>query len=183
MKKKIVAACLVICLLATAVIGTTLAYFTDSDDVTNTFTVGNVDITLTEPAWDAKYPSGTAHVYPGEVVDKDPTVSNVGESACLVRVSVTGWDCFGAEAGDIVPGTLGRNWELHDGYYYYKEVLEPEGSTSAVFGKVTIPTGITNETEGTFALDVFAEAVQSEGFEGNVTSVTDLAAWFDTCMG
>ena len=49
MKKKILTAALAVCMLATLVIGASLAYFTDTDSKTNTFTVGNVDITLTEP--------------------------------------------------------------------------------------------------------------------------------------
>lgn len=48
MKKKIVALCLVVALAATAIIGGTLAYFTDTDEETNTFTVGNVKIDLIE---------------------------------------------------------------------------------------------------------------------------------------
>lgn len=48
MKKKIVALCLVVCLAATAVIGGTLAYFTDTKTAENTFTVGNVKIELLE---------------------------------------------------------------------------------------------------------------------------------------
>lgn len=47
-KKKILSLCLVICLLATAVIGGTLAYFTDNDAKTNTFTVGDVKIHIDE---------------------------------------------------------------------------------------------------------------------------------------
>lgn len=48
MKKKILTLCLVLALAATAVIGGTLAYFTDTDAETNTFTVGNVKIDLIE---------------------------------------------------------------------------------------------------------------------------------------
>lgn len=48
MKKKIFALCLVIALAATAIIGGTLAFFTDTDEETNTFTVGNVKIDLIE---------------------------------------------------------------------------------------------------------------------------------------
>lgn len=55
MKKKIVSLCLVVALAATAVIGGTLAYFTDNDDASNTFELGGVDITLTEK----KYENGT----------------------------------------------------------------------------------------------------------------------------
>ena len=48
MKKKIVALCLVVALAATAIIGGTLAYFTDTDEATNTFTAGGVTIDLIE---------------------------------------------------------------------------------------------------------------------------------------
>ena len=49
MKKKITAIALVVCLVAVAIVGGSLAYFTDEEEATNTFEVGNVDITLTEP--------------------------------------------------------------------------------------------------------------------------------------
>ena len=48
MKKKITAICLCVALLAVAIVGATLAYFTDTDNATNTFTVGNVSIDLIE---------------------------------------------------------------------------------------------------------------------------------------
>ena len=48
MKKKIITLCLVIALLSVAVIGGTLAYFTDVDQATNEFTVGGVTIDLWE---------------------------------------------------------------------------------------------------------------------------------------
>ena len=48
MKKKIIALCLVVCLAAVAVIGGTLAYFTDTDQATNTFSAGGVAIDLIE---------------------------------------------------------------------------------------------------------------------------------------
>lgn len=48
MKKKITAICLCVALLAIAIVGATLAYFTDNDSAKNTFTVGNVKIKLLE---------------------------------------------------------------------------------------------------------------------------------------
>ena len=48
MKKKITALCLCVALLAVAVVGASLAYFTDTKSATNTFTVGNVKINLIE---------------------------------------------------------------------------------------------------------------------------------------
>ena len=48
MKKKITAIFLCVALLAIAIVGASLAYFTDTDKATNTFTVGNVKIDLIE---------------------------------------------------------------------------------------------------------------------------------------
>ena len=71
MKKKIIALCLIVALAATAVIGGTLAYFTDTTEAkVNEFTVGNVKIELTEPNW-----KGDATLMPGVVYDKDPTIT------------------------------------------------------------------------------------------------------------
>ena len=48
MKKKITAIFLCVALLAIAIVGASLAYFTDTKTATNTFTVGNVKIDLLE---------------------------------------------------------------------------------------------------------------------------------------
>jgi len=47
-KKKLVSLCLVLALAITAAIGGTMAYFTDKDAKTNTFTVGDVKIHIDE---------------------------------------------------------------------------------------------------------------------------------------
>lgn len=82
MKKKITAIALVVCLVAVAIVGGSLAYFTDTDAKTNTFTVGNVDITLTEPNWDAalKEDAKAATLIPGRVIAKDPTITVAEDS-------------------------------------------------------------------------------------------------------
>ena len=81
-KKKTILAAVV--LLLVAVVGGAIAYFTDTDSKTNTFTIGNVDITLTEDAWDAladtnnnDIPDLAEDMMPGESVTKDPTINNV----------------------------------------------------------------------------------------------------------
>ena len=48
MKKKILSLCLVLALAATAIIGGTLAYFTDKDSKDNVFSVGGIDIAVEE---------------------------------------------------------------------------------------------------------------------------------------
>lgn len=58
MKKKIVSLCLVVALAATAVIGGTLAYFTDTQKATNTITTGDVSIWLYESKYHRGAPTG-----------------------------------------------------------------------------------------------------------------------------
>ena len=190
MKKKITAIALVVCLVAVAVVGGSLAYFTDTDDATNTFTVGNVDITLTEDSW-VGGGSMVPQVYPGEVLAKDPVVTNDGENPCFVRIEVTGLDCLG-NAGNIVyltndvVGALGDKWVKHtDGYFYYTEALAVGAETTALFDSIQIPTGLTNGDATTgFNVVVTAAAVQAEGITmaGTAPTVAEIAAWFTTCM-
>ena len=193
MKKKILALCLVVVLAVTAVTGATLAYFTDDDEATNTFTVGNVKIDLTEPKWDASGNDDAPEVYPGEALAKDPTVTNIGANPCFVRISVTGLDCLG-DAGmvtyrtDYVPDKLGDNWVKHtDGYYYYTKVLAAGETTDALFDQIVIPTGLTNGDATTkYDIDVAAEAVQAQGARPSwsavqAMTVEEIAVWFGTC--
>lgn len=194
MKKKLTAAALVVALLAVMVIGGSLAYFTDTDDATNTFTVGNVDIKLTEPNWEGSGSKDAPAVYPGEALAKDPTVTNVGANPCFVRVKVTGLDCL-APAGEItyrtdyVADKLGDNWvKGSDGYFYYDKVLEVGATTDALFDQIVIPTDLENgDPDKEFNVVVSAEAVQAQGAKPSWSAVQnmtvdEIAAWFATCM-
>ena len=101
MKKKLLLVCLATILAASAVIGGTLAYFTDQDNNTNTFTMGNISIALDEAkvekgesnTWTAKNErvKGNTYenIYPGAVLPKDPTVHNTGSNDAYVRVKIT----------------------------------------------------------------------------------------------
>lgn len=193
MKKKMVTICLVVALVLTAVAGGTLAYFTDTADANNTFTVGNVDITLTEPNWEGTGSNDAPEVYPGEPLAKDPTVTNAGANPCFVRIKVEGLDCLG-NAGmityrtDYVTDKLGDNWvKGTDGYFYYSKVLEAGATTDALFDQIVIPTGLTNgDAETEFDVDVTAEAVQAQGAKASwsavqAMTVAEIAAWFTTC--
>ena len=77
MKKKLTAVALVVCMLAIMLVGASLAYFTDKDQVANTFTVGNVKIDLYETGANGKTDTGitfTDAIVPGRVFAKDPTI-------------------------------------------------------------------------------------------------------------
>ena len=187
--KKLVALVLVAVLAITSVVGTTLAYFTDSKEATNTFTVGDVKIELTETLWDAEEKDD---VYPGEPLAKNPVVTNKGSNPCFVRIEVTGWDCLDP-AGDItyrtdyVDGKLGDNWVIGgDGYFYYTEVLEADKFTDALFDQIVIRTDLTNGYDASYSLVVKAEAVQAQGTRPSFAAVKEMtvpeiAGWFATC--
>lgn len=80
MKKKIVSLALAVCLIAIAAVGT-LAYFTDKDAKTNTFTTGKVDITLNETF------TQESKLLPGKDIAKVVNVTNNEEDA-YVRLHI-----------------------------------------------------------------------------------------------
>jgi len=107
MKRKVLALVVVFALIAVAVVGTTLAYLTDSDKAVNVFTVGDVDIrfdeeagvyddgdtSFTTPLSGKIFPDdGNGNFYrniqPTNVIRKDATVSNIGNTDAYVRVIV-----------------------------------------------------------------------------------------------
>ena len=96
-KKRFVAILLCMTLVALAAIGATFAYLTDTKTVDNTFTMGNVKITLDETNVNdpegARVTSNEYNVYPGAVVTKDPIVHNTGKNAAYIRatVNVSNW--------------------------------------------------------------------------------------------
>jgi predicted ribosomally synthesized peptide with SipW-like signal peptide len=72
-KKHVIAALAVILVLAVA-IGATMAYLTDSQKVTNVFTVGDLDIALEEPDYPYKDDPAPPDATPGTSYKKNPTL-------------------------------------------------------------------------------------------------------------
>lgn len=191
-KKKIVSLALAASLAAVAVVGSSLAYFTDKDTADNVFTVGNVSIDLTEPNWAGEGLKDAPEAYPGEALKKDPTVTNDGKNPAFVRIKVEGWNCLGENnmityRTDYVADQLGTDWSKgEDGYFYYTKVLESGKSTDALFDQIVIPTTVTNGFDGSYDLVVTAEAVQAQGAKASwedvqKMTVDEIAAWFTAC--
>ena len=131
MKKKILVACLCVALAVLTIAGTTLAYLTSKDTVTNTFTVGNVQIKLDEakvdemgkidPTANARVQANTYKLIPGHTYTKDPTI-HVDEKSenCFIRAKVTlnnadKWITIAANYADgkienIIKGTDDNLW-------------------------------------------------------------------------
>lgn len=136
---KIVVLMLAMMLVFGCAMGGTLAYLLDvSNEVTNTFTIGNVEITLAET-------TGTDYkITPGATVDKDPTITVKHPSEkCYVYVLV---DNTVALNGTVVatPNISTTDWTsiATNGtktLYRYKEVVNASSADVEipVFTKVT----------------------------------------------
>ena len=180
--------------VAALVVGGTLAYFTDTKTADNTFTMGNVAITLDEKNANPDAPTGsgrvtenTYNVYPGLIVDKDPTVTNVGSNDAWIRAKIVvkanmeqlnqlglieaANDATGEKLAKIFK--LGAGWSYtgnvimgEDGTFTfvmkYADKLAPNAATP-VFTQVTIP-GETVVDSFNFNTNVVAEAIQADGF-------------------
>jgi len=160
--KKILAIAIVACLLVGLGAGLTAAYLSDSDSSENVFTIGSVEIELTEPNWEngydeGDYPREANDIYPGEALTKDPTITNTGDNPCLIRVKVEKPDYVTIE--DLNP-----NWREHtDDYYYYMYPLNP-GESTTMFTKIRFSSDISNDLADVCGtITVTAYAVQAQG--------------------
>lgn len=198
MKKKLIAIFLCVALAAVAIVGASLAYFTDTDTKTNVFTTGKVDITLNDT-----FEQGSKLV--PAVVEEDGTINNAvektvsvtndkGSEDAYVRVhiaiptsirSLIGlWTFEGAEnwegASDTrvdTPNyTTTINGVSYDVFVFtYTDVLTAEDSTSNILDAVTMEDTATNDeiaaVNGTFNIIVFAEGTQAAGFSDAETAL------------
>lgn len=92
MKKKVLTVCLVAVIAIMAVAGASLAYLTDTDAEDNVFTVGNVQIDLTEDfTQNSKLLPATGSAQDGTLVNgvkKEVFVTNTGSEDAYVRVHI-----------------------------------------------------------------------------------------------
>ena len=111
MKKKVTALCLCVALLAVAVVGASLAYFTDTKSATNTFTVGNVSIKLIESRFhrtgsdnsgDTSLPDPTTKASGMEFVPDNWTIFTNDEIKADAKTYAT--DYLAVKGENMVPG-------------------------------------------------------------------------------
>lgn len=170
MKKKTLALVLALTLLVAGVVGGTLAWLTDQTaEVKNTFTVGDINIGLTETTTDYK-------MVPGNTIAKDPTVTvKANSEACWLFVNVT----ESANLDDFITYAIATGWtELEAGVYYREVPASAADQTFSVLAgdAVTVKSDVTRamlETAKTDAptLTFKAYAIQKDHF------ATADAAW------
>lgn len=191
--KKALGLMLVAVLLVTATIFGTMAYLTDKDEVTNTFTVGSVDISLDEApvGADGKATTGDRvqkndyKLMPGHEYDKDPIVHFADKSeASWLFIEVTN-EIAGiestAEGYKSIAAQIAENgWTALDGVtgVYYKQV-EANNSGNAVdypvFAGFTVDGGVNGTTLDNYnnkTVKVTAYAVQADGFDSATAAWT-----------
>lgn len=135
MKKKTLALVLALTLLVAGVVGGTLAWLTDrTAEVKNTFTVGDINIGLTETTTDYK-------MVPGNTIAKDPTVTvKANSEACWLFVKVTESE----NLDTFITYAIAEGWtELQDGVYY-REV--PASNADQTFSVLAGNTVTVNDT-------------------------------------
>lgn len=155
--------------VAVASVGGTIAWLTDkTDTVTNTFTVGDINITLTET-------TGTNYkIIPGTDITKDPKVTvSANSEACWLFVEVTkdNWN-------NKLTYSMAEGWTALDGHdgVYYRSVSADDAKAGCNFhviagDKITVPDQITKgEITASPTLTFKAYAVQSENVANAATA-------------
>ena len=156
MKKKTVMLVAAIAMILCLAVGGTLAYFTDTTETaTNTFTMGNVDITLDEAKVvagdDGEYTATQERVtentynnlYPGQVLPKDPTVTNTGSQDAYVRVRVS----FPVVSGNAQADFASVGSLIGNGAQDYVFGKLDTYNLPAVFGKLDLDKWTVEQTE------------------------------------
>lgn len=182
MKKLNKALLLALCaaLLVTASVMGTLAYLTHTTGpVTNTFTVGNVSISLDEAKVDVygeldgntRVTENTYKLIPGHEYVKDPTIHvNAGSEECWVFIKMN--NDLGEAAIFAIDGNWEKLTETADGVVYaYKTKLTAGNSTTALFSNFTFANDADPAQFNGKTITLTGFAVQADGF------TTAEAAW------
>ena len=170
MLNKFKARCAVVALIAimlTFQTQGTLAYYSTVGKATNVVTSGNIQFMIHEKTEQGtEFPKEGVYIVPGDIVSKQVTIESDCEHPFYLRVKIVyGIDSQDLSAEDCFKLNINEeNWELHDGWYYYKGIVEPGQTTEKVFSHVEM-VGAKIDTSyigKTLTLTVKAQAVQSE---------------------
>ena len=87
-KKQLIIAAASCLMIGAMAFGSTMAYLTDTEGATNTFTVGKVQIDLEEPGYPGNDSDKVKNLVPNQEVAKDPVVENTGVNDAIVFMTV-----------------------------------------------------------------------------------------------
>ena len=153
--------------LMTFISTSTLAYYSTVGKATNVVTSGDIQFIIHEMTDQGKeFPKEGVYILPGDIVSKKVSIENDCEHPFYLRVKVVyGIDSQELSAEDCFKLKIDqKHWKLHDGWYYYTDVVKPDETTPDVFSHVEIVgSKVDNSYIGkTLTLTVKAQAVQRE---------------------
>lgn len=171
MKKRTLALILALVLVFGAAVGGTIAYLTSNDSVTNTFTVGKVEITLDEAKVDeygvavtpaTRVEANTYKLIPGHTYIKDPTIHvATGSEDCWLFAKINN----GLDTAATL--TMAQGWTE----------IDTTNHVWAYNTKVSAGADVTVFTQFTFSKDI--TATQLTGYNGKTIVVTACAVQAD----
>ncbi len=149
-KKRRIATIVSLVLIVCIAVGATLAWLTDTTStIENTFTVGKVDIDLTE----TKPTNNTAKMVPGSSIDKDPKITVAADSEdcyVFVRIVETNNTLTSDSSKKYINWTVASGWTQGDGTNIPANVwYRNDGTANASFAilandKVDVENAITS---------------------------------------
>lgn len=160
----------------------TLAYYSAVGKATNVVTSGNIRFIIHEKTdQGTDFPTEGVYIMPGDVVSKQVSIESDCEHPFYLRVKVVcGVDSQELSAEDCFKLNIDEsNWQLYDGWYYYKGIVQPGQTTPNIFSRVEI-VGETVDNRylpNTLSLTVVAHAVQSENNPVAGTDTYTASGW------
>ena len=171
-KKQLLRALIACGLVVSVAAGGTVAYLTDAETATNTFTVGKVKIDLEEPGYPGNDSDEVKNIIPNQEIVKDPQIENTGNNDALVFIRVeipqetftdeddgTGeqkkqdlfrlkgvsdqWEPLRTET------VAGEDGKAKTSYVYgYKKTLGKDATTDKLFQKVQMKNAVESDLSG-----------------------------------
>ena len=171
-KKQLLRALIACGLVVSVAAGGTVAYLTDAETATNTFTVGKVKIDLEEPGYPGNDSDEVKNIIPNQEIVKDPQIENTGNNDALVFIRVeipqetftdeddgTGeqkkqdlfrlkgvsdqWEPLRTET------VAGKDGKAKTSYVYgYKKTLGKDATTDKLFQKVQMKNAVESDLSG-----------------------------------
>lgn len=151
-------------------------YFSDSLEIKNHITMGDIRINMTEFArkgnGEVKY-RDPAYIFPGERISKIPRIKNRA-LPCWIRARIS----YGSDKDDVemlsehnIEG-ISSEWIKRGDYYYYTKVLKKQESVD-LFQSVSVPAVWTEEHGGQkLSVTVQADAIQAANFKPDFTAMS-----------
>ena len=160
----------------------TLAYYSTVGKATNVVTSGNIQFIIHEKTdQGTDFPKEGVYIVPGDIVSKEVSIESGCEHPFYLRVKVVyGVDSQELSADECFKLNINEEyWQLVDGWYYYKGIVNPGETTPNVFSHVEIVgSKVDNNYLGkTLTLSVIAHAVQSENNPVNGTDTFAASGW------